>query len=205
MDASTVAAIISLRWNLDGSAIATASEDGSVKVWSRSGMLRSTIATCRTWSCCGGRRCLLFRREWCRSALAAQPVYGVAWGPDNDQVMYASGRELFIKSMQADRKQLNWKAHDGVITAVDWNIVNNLIVTAAEDCKYKVRPSSVALAACVAPAPCRGGLMSNWLPCTRGAGVGQLWPSAVPIGRVRLHRDVCALGAQRRVLRGWLL
>lgn len=71
--------------------------------------------------------------------LSAQPVYGVVWGADNDQVLFASGRELAIKSMQADRKALNWKAHDGVITAVDWNIVNNLIVSAAEDCKYKVR------------------------------------------------------------------
>lgn len=37
-------AIISLKWNNDGSALATAGEDGSVKIWSRSGNLRSAIA-----------------------------------------------------------------------------------------------------------------------------------------------------------------
>jgi intraflagellar transport protein 80 len=45
VEASSVAAILSLRWNHDGSAVATAGEDGAVKVWSRSGMLRSTMAT----------------------------------------------------------------------------------------------------------------------------------------------------------------
>ena len=33
---------------------------------------------------------------------------------------------------------LQWKAHEGVILTVDWNPVNNLIVSGAEDCKYKV-------------------------------------------------------------------
>jgi hypothetical protein len=40
--------------------------------------------------------------------------------------------------MQADRKNVSWKAHDSVVMAVDWNVVNNLIVTGGEDCKYKV-------------------------------------------------------------------
>ena len=31
-----------------------------------------------------------------------------------------------------------WKAHDGVILKVDWNPVNNLILSGGEDCKYKV-------------------------------------------------------------------
>ena len=37
-------AVICLRLSYDGTAIATAGEDSTVKVWSRSGMLRSTIA-----------------------------------------------------------------------------------------------------------------------------------------------------------------
>ena len=40
---AAVGAVISLRWNYDGSALVTAGEDGSVKVWSRTGMLRSAI------------------------------------------------------------------------------------------------------------------------------------------------------------------
>lgn len=34
--------------------------------------------------------------------------------------------------------QYQWKAHDGVILKVDWNMVNNLIVSGGEDRKYKV-------------------------------------------------------------------
>lgn len=36
-------AVLSGRWSYDGSALLTAGEDGQVKVWSRSGMLRSTL------------------------------------------------------------------------------------------------------------------------------------------------------------------
>ena len=31
-----------------------------------------------------------------------------------------------------------WKAHDGIILKVDWNSVNDLILSGAEDCRYKV-------------------------------------------------------------------
>lgn len=31
-----------------------------------------------------------------------------------------------------------WKAHDGLILKTDWNSVNDLILSAGEDCKYKV-------------------------------------------------------------------
>ena len=33
---------------------------------------------------------------------------------------------------------LQWKAHDGVVLKVDWNPINNLIISGGEDCKYKV-------------------------------------------------------------------
>uniref|UniRef100_A0A3B5LZU8 Intraflagellar transport 80 homolog (Chlamydomonas) n=1 Tax=Xiphophorus couchianus TaxID=32473 RepID=A0A3B5LZU8_9TELE len=32
----------------------------------------------------------------------------------------------------------NWKAHDGLVLKVDWNSVNDLILSGGEDCKYKV-------------------------------------------------------------------
>jgi intraflagellar transport protein 80 len=40
--------------------------------------------------------------------------------------------------MQVGKKKLKWKAHDGVVMECDWNSVNNLIVSAGEDCVYKV-------------------------------------------------------------------
>lgn len=41
-----------------------------------------------------------------RSTLAtnASPVYGVAWNPDSDAVLYTNGGQLVIKSLQANAK-----------------------------------------------------------------------------------------------------
>jgi len=114
VEASPTAAIISLRWSYDGAALVTAGEDGAVKVWSRNGMLRSTLAA------------------------TSKAIFSVCWGPDNDQILFASGNEIVIKSLQVDRKQLQWKAHAGVVMKADWNAVNNLIVSGGEDRMYKV-------------------------------------------------------------------
>ncbi|XP_060929168.1 intraflagellar transport protein 80 homolog [Limanda limanda] len=75
-----------------------------------------------------------------RTTLASQasPVYSVAWGPDSDRILYTSGRHLIIKPLQPSAKVQQWKAHDGVILKVDWNSVNDLILSGGEDCKYKV-------------------------------------------------------------------
>ncbi|XP_050572752.1 intraflagellar transport protein 80 homolog, partial [Cygnus atratus] len=37
-------AVLAGRWNSEGTALATVGEDGQVKIWSKSGMLRSTLA-----------------------------------------------------------------------------------------------------------------------------------------------------------------
>ncbi len=41
-------ACLSGRWSHEGAGIATGGEDGAVKIWSRSGMLRSTLAQVRS-------------------------------------------------------------------------------------------------------------------------------------------------------------
>uniref|UniRef100_A0A8B9SP82 Intraflagellar transport protein 80 homolog n=1 Tax=Anas platyrhynchos TaxID=8839 RepID=A0A8B9SP82_ANAPL len=107
-------AVLAGRWNSEGTALATVGEDGQVKIWSKSGMLRSTLAQQGT------------------------PVYSVAWGPDSEKVLYTSGKQLIIKPLQPNVKVLQWKAHDGLILKTDWNSVNELILSAGEDCKYKV-------------------------------------------------------------------
>eukprot|EP00741_Cyanophora_paradoxa_P010393 tig00020531_g10051.t1 len=107
-------AAISVRWNLEGTAIASAGEDGSVKIWSRAGIFRSSLAQ------------------------TDRPVYSVAWGPESDQILFSSGAQLVVKPIQPSSKQLQWKAHDAPVLAADWNPVNNLIVSAGEDCRYKV-------------------------------------------------------------------
>lgn len=108
-------AVVCLAWNWDGTALVTAGEDGVVKVWSQSGMLRATLAS--TNGIC---------------------IHSLAWGPESDQVLFTSGRDLLIKPLQPSSKQLQWKAHDGIVLQVDWSPVTNLIVSGAEDGRYKV-------------------------------------------------------------------
>ncbi|XP_042903024.1 intraflagellar transport protein 80 homolog [Parasteatoda tepidariorum] len=107
-------AVLAGRWSYDGTAFATAGEDGSVKIWSRSGMLRSTLVS------------------------TSFPIYSLAWGPNSDQILHTSSRQLVIKPLQPNSKPLQWRAHDGLILKVAWNPSNNLIISGGEDCKYKV-------------------------------------------------------------------
>ncbi|KAJ3393213.1 Intraflagellar transport protein 80 [Lobulomyces angularis] len=107
-------AILALKWSYEGSALLTAGEDGQIKIWSRAGMLRS----CLTQS--------------------AFPVYSAVWSPENDQILYSSGKNLVIKPIQPSTKPTQWKAHEGIVLKVDWNLANNLIVSGGEDRRYKV-------------------------------------------------------------------
>lgn len=68
-------AITALRWSHDGSDLVTAGEDSNIKLWSRSGMLRSTLA--RT----------------------GNSIYSVCWSPDNSQIVVASSKDLIIRSL----------------------------------------------------------------------------------------------------------
>jgi intraflagellar transport protein 80 len=107
-------AVICLRWSYDGSAMATSGEDGSVKVWSRSGMLRSTLTQ------------------------MPHAVYSVVWSPDCEHLLFACGKKILLKSMQAGVKSIEWKGHDGIVLQLDWSFVNNTILSGGEDCKYKI-------------------------------------------------------------------
>jgi WD40 repeat protein len=114
-----------------GTAIATAGEDGQVKVWSRAGMLRSTIAQ------------------------ADEPAYCVCWGggSSSGQLLLCSGSNVTIAALQgaggvgansrnSGGAQASWKAHDALVLKADWSAATNLIVTGGEDCKYKVSPTA---------------------------------------------------------------
>jgi intraflagellar transport protein 80 len=60
------------------------------------------------------------------------------WSPDNQNVLYCTGSFLIIKPLQVSSKQTKWKAHEGTVLQVDWNPINNLIVSGGEDGRYKV-------------------------------------------------------------------
>lgn len=107
-------AVLGTVWSHDGSALLTFGEDGLVKIWSRSGMLRTIIAQ------------------------SSSPVYSACWSPDGDQVLYTSGRSLVVKPLQPSSKLSQWKAHDGLVLCADWSAVRSLIVSGGEDRKYKV-------------------------------------------------------------------
>ena len=107
-------AIIQIKWNYEGTALATAGEDGQVKVWSRGGMLRFQLVN------------------------SNKPIYSVSWSPDNNSILYASEKNLTIMPTLPGNKQTQWKAHDGIVLGCDWNPANNLIISCGEDNKYRV-------------------------------------------------------------------
>jgi intraflagellar transport protein 80 len=107
-------AVVTVKWDYEGNSIATGGEDGVLKIWSRAGQLRSTLAN--TGKC----------------------IYSLAWGPTSEQVLFTSGKDLIIKPIHAASKQWQWKAHDGTILKVDWNPLTKLIISGGEDGKYKV-------------------------------------------------------------------
>ena len=108
-------AIICIKWNSDGQAIGTSGEDGIVKIWSRQGVLRSKLVE------------------------NANPVYAIAWSPDENYMLYTSDKNLAIKPIfKGGNKTLSWKAHDEIVLCVDWNFSNKLIISGGEDRKYKV-------------------------------------------------------------------
>ena len=108
-------AIICIKWNSDGQAIATSGEDGIVKIWSKQGVLRSKLVE------------------------NSSPVYSIAWSPDENYMLYTNGKNLSIKPIfKGGNKTLSWKAHDEIVLCVDWNFSNKLIVSGGEDKKYKL-------------------------------------------------------------------
>lgn len=113
-------AITSLTYSPDGSSIVTAGEDGILKVWSQAGIQRSVLQN------------------------VGKCIYTMVWGSESTEfsgecVLYTIGSDAVVKPMNpAVKKQLKWKAHNGVVLCADWSRMSNLIVTGGEDGTYKV-------------------------------------------------------------------
>lgn len=125
-------AVTSVNWTNDGTHLLTAGEDGVVKSWTRSGHLKSTLAS------------------------GDIAVYSCAWSPEasvnngNGHVVFARGKTIRIvgtavegthvstQSKYSMGKKKAWKAHDGVVLSVDWCFVNDRIISGSEDRTYKV-------------------------------------------------------------------
>lgn len=68
------------RWSQDGAGIMTAAEDGMIKIWSRSGMLRSTVVQ--------------------NEGL----IRAACWSPKSDAIAYCVGPFIAIKPLAANSK-----------------------------------------------------------------------------------------------------
>lgn len=66
--------------------IIIAGEDGFVKVWSRNGLLRSTIVQTDV------------------------PCYNAVWSPDSSAILHSKGNVLFIKHLNSSNKvtKVDW-------------------------------------------------------------------------------------------------
>lgn len=103
-----------IRWSNDGSSLLTTGEDGHVKVWSRSGNMRMLLHS------------------------SVIPVYKACWSPVDDRVIFSSGDSLIIKSVDVSEKVIQWKAHGGLVRALDWSVASDLIVSAGEDARFRL-------------------------------------------------------------------
>ncbi|XP_046461872.1 intraflagellar transport protein 80 homolog [Daphnia pulex] len=107
-------AVMNAKWNHDGTSLLTSGEDGQLKIWSRSGMLRSTHTQ------------------------ADSPIYSAVWSPFSTGVLYSSGKLMTIQSFATTSKTLQWKAHDSVVLVVAWSSISHLIASGSEDCHFKI-------------------------------------------------------------------
>ncbi|KAJ8916293.1 hypothetical protein NQ315_016434 [Exocentrus adspersus] len=107
-------AVLVGQWGNDGSGLLTAGEDGLVKIWSRSGMLRSTVVSCDS------------------------SVYGACWSPDSQSIAYTHGKCVVIKQLAPNTKPLRWKAHEGLVLCLAWSAASDILVSGGEDCRYRV-------------------------------------------------------------------
>ena len=85
-------ACIQCRASPNGTEILTCGEDGTVKIWSKSGLLRTTLAS------------------------LGQAIYAVAWSPDGTNVVMSQATKIQTKSIQPSARSEIWNAHSALIT-----------------------------------------------------------------------------------------
>lgn len=107
-------AIISCRWSPDGSGLLTAGEDGVIKIFSRTGMLRSTVIQNEGLIVCA------------------------RWSPNSSTIAYCQGNTIALKALAANSKIIKWQAHDGLVLALSWSPSAEFLASAGEDMRYKI-------------------------------------------------------------------
>ncbi|XP_037959690.1 intraflagellar transport protein 80 homolog [Teleopsis dalmanni] len=108
------AAINSARYSPDGAGLLTAADDGQIKIWSRSGMLRSTVIQ------------------------SYEPVFCARWAPNSMSIIFCQGEYISIKPLTTNSKLTRWRAHDGLVLTLSWSMTSNIIATGGEDRRFKI-------------------------------------------------------------------
>ncbi|XP_017856826.1 PREDICTED: intraflagellar transport protein 80 homolog [Drosophila arizonae] len=86
------AAISSGRWSPDGAGLLTAAEDGVIKIWSRSGMLRSTVIQ------------------------SDEPIRCARWAPTSTAIVFSQGGHISIKPLAANSKLIRILPYSSKVT-----------------------------------------------------------------------------------------
>lgn len=116
-----VGPINACRWSHDGTGLLTAGEDGIIKIWSKLGMLRSTIIQ------------------------NDSPVRIACWSSSSSAIAYCSGSFIAIKPIAANSKLIKWKAHDGSVLCLSWSTETHNLASGGDDCRYKIWDSQGSL------------------------------------------------------------
>lgn len=107
--------IIKIKFSKDYQTITTSGEDNSVKLWSKSGMLRSEI----------------FKSD--------SPIYSFEWSSDSQNIVLSGSRVVTIKSIKPGNKDVVCKICDfGVALLTKWSRLEDIFFVASEDCRVSV-------------------------------------------------------------------
>lgn len=137
--------------------LAIGSEDGQIKIISKSGRIEKAVTNAHTsaiinikWSpdgntlataCEDGQVKTWSKQGELRSHLVKgnTAVYAMSWSGDGNFLLYSCHKNLHIEPvLKGGLKTLKWKAHDELILCADWNSSNKLIISGGEDRKFKV-------------------------------------------------------------------
>ena len=69
----------------------------------------------------------------CLENLKELPSFQYSWS-----IIISQLTNITELALQSSLKQVQWVGHDGLVLKVDWNPINNSIISAGEDCHYKV-------------------------------------------------------------------
>ncbi|OXB63121.1 hypothetical protein ASZ78_000353 [Callipepla squamata] len=157
-------AVLAGRWNSEGTALATVGEDGQVKIWSKSGMLRSTLAqqgyhmehsepceyaSCDHLSCSSAAysfRCKDVTHKW--SYALEKPntgsIFNIAWSVDGTQLAGACGNGHVIFAHVVEQRW-EWKNFEITLIKRRTMKVHNVINDAVDLLEFRDRVIKASL------------------------------------------------------------